>query len=104
MQKTRFRHCAVLAPLLLAACASHGTTPVASPAGGAVAARMPSRPPTTVCLGCGTISSREPGELPRWKFHVQMDDGTESIVNQDRADWLVVGARVRLAGGLMQKP
>jgi hypothetical protein len=90
---------ALVAAALLAGCAAR-----AAPGSAAVAARMPARPPPTVCLGCGTISAREPGELPRWKYHVQMDDGTESIVFQDRADWLVVGARVRLAGGTMQKP
>jgi len=86
----------LLASTLPAACATLGPSPVAT--------RVTPRPPTTVCLGCGTISAREPGELPRWTFHVQMDDGTESIVTQERADWLVVGARVRLAGGMMQKP
>ncbi len=99
---------ALLAALLLAGCAARGAAPgdgqARAPAGAPVAARMPARPPPTVCLGCGTISAREPGELPRWKYHVQMDDGTESIVFQDRADWLVVGARVRIAGGTMQKP
>jgi len=86
--------------LLLAGCATRG----AAPDTGTVAMPMPPRAPTTVCLGCGTISAREPWELPRWKFHVQMDDGTEAIVYQERADWLVVGSRVRLAGGLMQRP
>jgi hypothetical protein len=86
--------------LWLVGCASHG----AAPDTGAVATRMPPRVPTTVCLGCGTISAREPWELPRWKFRVQMDDGTESIVYQERADWLAVGSRVRLAGGQMQRP
>jgi outer membrane lipoprotein SlyB len=91
---------ALAATLVLAGCASHQ----ASTATGPVATRMPARAPTTVCLGCGTISAREPWELPRWKFHVQMDDGTETIIFQERADWLVVGSRVRLAGGQMQRP
>lgn len=90
--------------LLLAGCAAHVATHAAPPADATVAVRMPPRPAPTVCLGCGTISSREPWEIPRWKYHVQMDDGTESIVFQERADWLVLGARVRIAGGEMHKP
>jgi hypothetical protein len=84
----------------LAACTSPGAQTAAAP----VATPMPPRTPAIVCLGCGTISAREPGELPRWKYRVQMDDGTESIVFQERADWLVVGARVRVAGGQLQQP
>ncbi|MFM2288131.1 MAG: hypothetical protein RL684_1274 [Pseudomonadota bacterium] len=103
MQTVRLRplapFSAPLAAVLLAACAARPATTADGRA-----TPMPARTPATVCLGCGTISAREPGELPRWKFRVQMDDGTESVVLQERADWLVVGARVRLAGGLMQKP
>lgn len=75
----------------LAACAAQPTPPAP--------VRAPARTPETVCLGCGLVSAREPGDLPRWRYTVQMDDGTTSIVESDQQPRPQVGARVRVEGG-----
>jgi hypothetical protein len=87
--------------LALAACAhSPATTP--SAAGTPAAVALPPPTPMTVCVDCGRISAMVPGDIPRWRFTVQMDNGTEALVFQEKTPALAVGAFVRLVGGRLE--
>ena len=84
--------------LALAACAHR---PVAAPAMPA-ALRLPPPKPMSFCLDCGRISAMIPGDIPRWRYTVQMDNGTEALVFQEKSPALTVGAYVRLVGGQLE--
>lgn len=83
----------------LLALASSGCARATRAAPAAVA--LPPPTPMQLCLHCGRISAMLPGDIPRWRFTVQMDDGTEELVFQDKAPWLQVGVPVRIEGGRM---
>jgi hypothetical protein len=87
-----------LLPIVLAACAH---APAAAPAVPA-AVRLPPPRPMTLCLDCGRISAMLPGDIPRWRYTVQMDNGTEEIVFQDKTPALTVGAQVRVVKGRIE--
>jgi hypothetical protein len=93
-------------PALLGLVASACVHPPAKPA--AAAAQTPApvalAPPTPmkICIACGRISSMMPGDIPRWRFTVQMDNGTEELVFQEKTPALTVGAFVRLVGGRLE--
>jgi len=84
--------------LVLAACAH---VPAAAPAVPAAVPLPPPRP-MTLCLDCGRISAMMPGDIPRWRFTVQMDNGTEALVFQEKTPALTLGAFVRLVGGRLE--
>jgi hypothetical protein len=56
----------------------------------------------TICIGCGRISAMQPGDLPRWRFTVKMDDGTEMRVFQEKTPQLDLGAQVRVVKGIIE--
>ena len=89
---------AALAPLALAACAH---APAATPSAPA-AVRLPPPKPMTLCVDCGRISAMLPGDIPRWRYTVQMDNGTEEIVFQDKTPALTIGAPVRVVKGRIE--
>jgi hypothetical protein len=43
-----------------------------------------------------------PGDIPRWRFTVKMDNGTEELVFQEKTPALTVGAFVRMVGGRLE--
>jgi hypothetical protein len=88
-----------LALLALAACAQ---PPARSSTEGVRGTPLAPPAPMSICIGCGRISAMQPGDLPRWRFTVQMDDGTEMLVFQQKSPQLALGARVRVVGGILQ--
>jgi hypothetical protein len=83
----------------LAACMH---APANRPVGRTVQAAAPPVAPLTVCIGCGRIASLAPGELPRWRFMVKMDDGGEMLVFQEKTPALALGTPVRVVGGRLE--
>jgi hypothetical protein len=88
-----------LALLALAACAQAPAR--SSPEPGRATPLAPPAP-MSICIGCGRISAMQPDDLPRWRFTVQMDDGTEMLVYQQKSPQLALGARVRVVGGILE--
>lgn len=93
------RRLLALALLALGACTQ---APLRSAPAPAPATRLPPPVPMSVCIGCGRISAMEPADLPRWRFTVQMDDGTEVLVFQEQTAHWAPGAKVRLVKGILE--
>ena len=93
--------CLVLPTVLVVVLAACAHRPAATPAVPAAVPLAPPRP-MILCLDCGRISALMPGDIPRWRFTVQMDNGTEALVFQEKTPALALGAYVRLVGGRLE--
>jgi hypothetical protein len=87
---------------LLSACAHAPATAGKAQAVTPAAVALPPPTPMTLCLDCGRISAMMPGDIPRWRFTVKMDNGTEELVFQEKTAALTVGAFVRMIGGRLE--